>query len=119
MAGRVMQGLLRLNEDRDFEAATKELLLETLVMMWGALENFISEAVRVLVNLNPSLAVVLLSDATAKKYFPSRIPIEDLANNGFNIGNSMGDLLMQDRHLDALPVMKDVLGAIFPTEEEA
>jgi hypothetical protein len=84
----------------------------------GAFESFVSETIRTLVNSKPPLAAVLLSTESTKKHFPSRaVSVEDLANHDFNVAACMGDLLLRDRHLDSLPVIKDVLSAIFPTED--
>jgi hypothetical protein len=119
LAQSVVRDLLRLLEREEFDVAARELLLETLVMMWGAFENFVSETVRLLVNVNPSLATVLLTDVTAKKHFPARgISVDDLANHGFNVASSMGDILLRDRQLESLPIIKDVMGTIFPADQE-
>ena len=34
------------------------------------------------------------------------------------MATSLGNLLLSDRHLDSLPVVKDVLGVIFPSDSE-
>ena len=114
---RVIQNLVELLERPDFQTASQELLLETLVMIWGAFENLVSETIRVLLNANPPLAAKLLGDEATKKHFPSRgIPIEDLATHDFNLATSKGDLLLKDRHLDSLPIIKDVLRVVFKKE---
>ncbi len=74
-----------------------------------------SEIVRLLINAKPTLAAGLLSNESTKKHFPGKIfSIEALAVREFNVAASMGDLLLEHRHLDSLGVLKDVFNVIFP-----
>ena len=117
MGDQVVGDLLELVEQPEFDAASYELLLETLVMIWGAFEILATDIVRVVLNADPSTAQKLFSDQDAEKHFPSRgVSIEDLASHDFNVAASMGDLLLTDRHLESLPLIKAVLNAISEKE---
>lgn len=111
----IVKDLAHYAKDAEFKVAAEEMLLNTLVTAWGTLEAFISECVRLLLNFHPSVASKLLAHEATKKHFPTRtLSIESLAAHGFNVASSMGNLLFEDRHLDSLPVLKDVLNVIFP-----
>jgi hypothetical protein len=115
MDGLIVSNLKSLLDAPEFEAAARELLLETVVMVWGSFEVFITETVRLILNGNPQIATKLLADDSAKKHFPPRgISLDLLAEHQFNVATSMGDVLLADRRLDSLPVIKDVLGAMLP-----
>jgi hypothetical protein len=102
----------------DMSPATDELLLETIVMLWGAFEVFVTEMLKSLINLSPGIAVRLLTGDT-KKHFPSKgISIEALAERNFNVVQTMGNILFDDRHLDSLHVMRDVLQAVYLDDED-
>ena len=60
------------------------MLTQTLVMVWGALEVFISDIVRSMLNTNPSLAVLLMTSDSSKRYFRREVAIEDLMTRGFD-----------------------------------
>lgn len=115
MTDRVVRDLVRRSGDGDLRTASHELLLETIVMVWGALEILISETLRVLLNQNPATAARLLEHERTKKHFPSKgISVESLLSHDFNVADSMGDLLLRDRHFDSLPVIRDMLDVILP-----
>lgn len=100
-------------ENPEFARAASELLSEALVMIWGAFEAFISEYVRILLNETPHEAINLLANDVTKKYFPSRIfSIDSLTTHNFNFTTSMGDVIFADRHLDSLPMIKDIISTL-------
>ena len=118
MINRVVVDLAHLAKDPDFDSAAHELLLETLVMTWGTFEAFVTSLLRAVLNSRPDLGARLLTEDATKRHFPFRgIPVESLAEHGFNVAQAMGDLLLASRHLDSLPVIKDMLNVIFPNEE--
>jgi hypothetical protein len=110
----VIGRLARAMSGPPFAMAAKELLTQTLVMVWGALEVLISDVVKCMLNLNPSLALKLVTSDPAKRHFRREVAIEDLAGHGFDLNRSMGDVLFADKHLDNLPGMKDVLSTLLP-----
>ncbi len=111
----ILRELNKAGKEPDFRIASEELLFNTLVNSWGTFEVFVSEIVRLLINAKPTLAAGLLSNESTKKHFPGKIfSIEALAVREFNVAASMGDLLLEHRHLDSLGVLKDVFNVIFP-----
>jgi len=102
-----------------FERAAAELLRETLVMIWGTFENFLSETVRTLVNENPALVRSILTSEKCRVHFPNKAPsFEVLAKNDYDLSNVMGDWLFNERKLDSLPVIRDLISAIYKSEVE-
>jgi hypothetical protein len=114
LAGHMVDDLARLLKSPDLGRASHELLLETIVMIWGAFEVFVTDTLRTMFNAHPNDALKLLSDEAGRKYFPTRgVPIEALAEHQFNLTGAMGDLLLADRRLDSISVVKDVLSVVF------
>jgi hypothetical protein len=101
----------------DFERAAEELLSETLVMIWGAFEVFVSDVVRGKLNLDPSMAMKLVTSDPVRKHFRKDVSIETLAGLGFDLNRAMGDVLLSDQQLENLPRMREVLSALLPGAE--
>jgi hypothetical protein len=114
IAKSVVDQLYSLSEEAELNGAFKELRLETVVMIWGGFEVFITEALRRYVNAYPAAAAKLSQDELAKRHFGIKaVSIDTLASHNFNVAGAMGDLLLSERRLDALPIMKDVLKSVF------
>jgi hypothetical protein len=106
--------LARTLRDVDFARAAEDLLAETLVMTWGALEVLIADVVRCVVNREPSLALQLVSKDPSKKHVRGTVSIETLASYDFSIKDLMGDLLFEEQKLDSLQRMRDIVSVLFP-----
>lgn len=106
-----LQGARR---DEQFRLASEELLREAIVMLWGTLEAMSSDVVRCLLNASPALAARLLHNEPTRKHFPSKGILEGLAEHKFDGSGIMGDVILRDRHLDSLPVIRDTLSVMFP-----
>jgi hypothetical protein len=89
--------------------AGPELLSQTVVMLWGALEALVSDVIRHEMNATPMLAIRVASTDPSRKHFNNRLTLDQLATRNFNLERSMGDALLADRSLDSLPVIRDVL----------
>jgi hypothetical protein len=114
----VVASLAELLKDERIEAATRVLLLETLVMAWGTFEALATDVIRLLLNTDARRAVALMNTDTARKHFPRGLPIDALAAHGFNVATRMGDVLLGDRGLDTLPTVKDILSVLLPHAPE-
>jgi hypothetical protein len=115
----IIRDLAQYARDPEFISAADELLLLTLVNIWGTLEAFISESLRLLLNVEPAMASKLLSNDLTKKHFPVRaVSVDALANYNFNVAGSMGDLLLEDHHLDSLPMLKNIFNVFFPSNTQ-
>lgn len=100
--------------DEEMTRSGNELLAETLVMLWGALETFLLALSRTHVNKRPEVAVWLLTSEQTKKHFPAKgIAIETLSDFGFRVDGAMGDLLFREDMLDSLPVVRDIFAVMF------
>jgi hypothetical protein len=105
-----------------FEEMTEtaqELLRQVLVMVWGAFEVLVGDVVRAAVNRDPLLAETLLSADKTKRYFSNRaVTVQALAKHQFNVARTMGDVIFADIHFDGLPMIRDVLGALFDESKD-
>jgi hypothetical protein len=101
----------------EFKMATDELLRQTLVMIWGAFETFVSDTIIANLNRNPKLATKLLLSDTTKRHFPQRgVAIDSLEKYDFDVGQSMGFVLFSERGLDSLPLIRDVISTLLPDD---
>ncbi len=88
-------------------------------MIWGAFEVFVGDITVQILNSDPQLAALLLTNDTTKRHFPHKgIPIESLADHGFDVGKAMGSLLFGERQLDSLSLIKDIFSVLAPTNSE-
>jgi hypothetical protein len=110
LAWEVVRQLYSNLASHEFSTASRELLLQSTVMIWSSFEALASDIARELLNRNPAFAVALLSDERCKRHFPNKtLSVEAIAARSFNVSASMGDLLLGERHLDSLPMLRDVI----------
>ena len=103
----------------DVDRASHDLLLETVIMVWGSFEVFIADFVRSHLNAYPAIAARLLMDPSTKASFDIKsIGIEDLAANQFDVSNAMGNILVSKRRLDGIEVIRNVLKVMFPHHQQ-
>jgi hypothetical protein len=115
ITGEILKELRELLEVSDMAAPFQELLLESIVMMWGTFETFISDSTRSILNHSPSIASSLLqSDEVRRISSIKHIAIEDLASRGFDMSRSMGDYVSSELRFDSFPVLKAVVGSLLP-----
>jgi len=100
-------------------SASDELLLHTHVHAWGAFEALFSDGVRALLNHRPSLGVEILTSDGLKKYLPAKIiSIEGIAARGFDVSGKLGDMILEERPLDSLTVMRAIGDVLFKDEAD-
>lgn len=115
----IVEDLGQALRDAEFNEAAQELIRQTLVMVWGAFEVFVSDTVRSLVNEHPYLAAKLLSSEQTRRHFPTKgVQIDTLVKHEFNVARLMGNVLFEDRQFDSLPVIRDVLSVLLPGNGE-
>lgn len=103
--------------DESLVEAAKELILQGLVLCWGAFEVFARDCFIAYLNANPSRTLVLLADPVAKRRFElSKFSVETLAAHNFNLAARMGTLLAQQQDLSDLYSVKAVYQALFPDD---
>ena len=98
----------------EFVIGARELLTNTVVMVWGAFEVFASDILTAYLNYTPEAAGRLLSDDRTKKHYSGRLSPDALEAFNFDVSKSMGTLLLGERGLDSLPVMRGVFQVLFP-----
>jgi hypothetical protein len=88
----------------------KDLLLQTVISVWAALETFVSDFVRIYLNQRPEALSLLLADEDAKKRI-GRIKwtIGELMTIGLDLSGRVGDLVLSENDLSDLVSMKAVL----------
>jgi hypothetical protein len=115
LVGDIVRELRLQLESSELSDAFQELLLETIMMMWGTFEAFISDSLRSIFNQYPKFAGVMLQSHEVKKLSSIKhVTIEDLAARGFDMSRSMGDYIVDELRFDSLPVMRAALSAVFP-----
>lgn len=113
-ACRLLLDLAKTTETAD---AAAQLLLQTAVLTWGALEVLSREIFRIYLNCMPTACANLIGDSDIRKRFDlSRISIEKIAGFDFNLSGRLGDLLVEQNDLSDLPGMKAAFCVLFPED---
>lgn len=103
--------------DKELSASANELILQGVVLCWGAFEVLVRDAFVALLNHEPHLVENLMNDPVAKRRFDlTKIPLETLSQYKFDLSGKMGDILGQQQDLSDLQSAKAVYMAIFPTD---
>lgn len=100
---------------RSVSSAARELLRQSAVLCWGALEVLARDIFVLYINANPGAASGLLDHPSTKGRFDVKgISIDVLASHGFDLSTRMGDVLLQHQDLAELGAIKDVYQVLFP-----
>lgn len=109
--------LERSKGDAELSASANELILQGVVLCWGAFEVLVRDAFVALLNHEPHLVENLVNDPVAKRRFDlAKIPLETLSQHDFDLSGKMGDILGQQQDLSDIQSVKAVYGAIFPKD---
>jgi hypothetical protein len=104
-----------LQSNEEVASAAHELLRQSAVLCWGALEVLAREVFVVYINANPTTARKVLDHPSTRGRFDLKaISIEVLEVHGFNVSTRMGDVLLQHQDLTELGAIKDVYQVLFP-----
>lgn len=105
----------RLLATDSFVEAARELILQGVVLCWGAFEVLARDCFVAFLNAIPERSLAILGDPTAKKRFDfSRMPIELLAANKFDLSCRMGTILAEQQDLSDLYSIKAIYTSLFP-----
>jgi len=97
--------------------SANELVLQGLVLCWGAFEVLARDCFVALLNLRPTLAEQLLKDPVAKRRFElAKVSLETLAAHDFNLSKKMGVILAEQQDLSDIHSIKAVYEALFPAD---
>lgn len=106
-------------KDQLLSESANELILQGLVLCWGAFEVLARDTFVTLLNLRPSLAELLLKDTVAKRRFElAKVSLETLATHDFNLSSKMGAILSEQQDLSDLHSIKAVYEALFPNDSQ-
>lgn len=110
--------LVSVTENDAVRLAANELLRQGTVLVWGSLEVLVRDVFKAYLNANPSSAMKLLEDPTARRRFPFKtIPLETLAEHQFDVSREMGGILTDAHDLGDLGSIKVFLKNLFPDSE--
>ncbi len=119
LIGDTLGFLERLLSNESLSEAANELILQGLVLCWGAFEVLARDCFIEHLNVNPSRALILLEDSVAKRRFElSKISLETLATHNFDLSARMGTLLAQQQDLSDVYSVKAVYQALFSSDDE-
>jgi hypothetical protein len=109
--------LENLQTDDSIRVAANELILQGIVLCWGAFEVLARDCFIAHLNANPSCTIALLSDPIAKRRFElSKISLETLAAHDFDLSGRMGNLLALQQDLSDINSVKAIYQALFPKD---
>jgi len=95
--------------------AAHELIRQSAVLCWGALEVLARDVFATYMNTNPVAAIKVTDHPSTRGRFDLKaISIEVLAIHQFDVSNRMGDILLQHQDLTELTAIRDVYQVLFP-----
>jgi hypothetical protein len=96
----------------DFQMSAQELLRQIIVMCWGALEIVANDALRVVLNSKPTVFRDIIETRPYRDAFSSRVIIEALETNGFDLSGKMGDVFCDVIRIDALDKIRNICSLV-------
>ena len=97
------------------QAAAHELLQQGLVLLWSAFEVLYRDTFEIMLNQDPRKVRALIGDPSTRKRFEAeRLPLDVLANYGFNLSARLGTVLVGQQDFSDLPTVKAVFAVLFP-----
>jgi len=86
-----------------------ELLRQGIVLIWTAFESTCRDIATSYLNLNPSFALKFAKDVDIKRRIDaSKISVETLAKNDFDVRESLGEILFEGQDLSDLRTIKAI-----------
>ncbi len=102
----------------DVVRTSEELLLQSLVGVWGAFEVFASSFATAALNDRPEWVGRILRSEIGKRIFPkSGVAVEALERFGFNVASSMGYVLLEGKRLDSLSSLADLICSLVEDDD--
>lgn len=113
----VEERLSDLAEVDTVRSAARDILRQCIVLTWAALEVLATDAFVALLNLRPAVASMLTRDENTKKFFPLRDFVAILEEHSYDVSRKMGNVLVGQRRLDDITVIRAVFRVLFPSED--
>ena len=117
MAEQAINDLLPFLDHERVSVASKELMRQSIVLLWVSLEALATDLFVAALNRNPKLTVLILRNEQCKKRFQSRDMSRIIEEHGFDLSNRMGDVLKSLGNLDDPETIKEVFQVICPNNE--
>lgn len=100
-------------DDGDFASSSRELLRQVLVMVWGAFEILANDLLRSIINERPSLIDAFAEVKQFRDVITSRVLLEALRSQDYNLSKSMGDVFCEQVKLDSLEKIREAVKVAF------
>lgn len=115
----VLSRLGGLLDDANMKVACNEILRQACVLTWGSFEVFVRDFFVTLMNDQPQLAMTLQRDEATRTMFRLKaIPLDMLAEYGFDVSGKVGELLIRQDDIASMPRIKSTFRVLFPNKEE-
>jgi hypothetical protein len=106
-------------QDRQMETASKELLRQAVVMIWGAFEVLCRDVFVGLLNNNPTEVQKLTADSDTKKIFQAKgIGLEELSEYDFDVSKNLGNVFVNAYDFSSLGAIKQTFKVLFFSNKE-
>lgn len=110
--------LLDVSKVAELHEAAGQLVLQAAVLTWGAFEVLSRDIFKEHLNRTPSAYAQLVADTDVRKRFElGKIPIERVADFGFDLSAKLGEFLADQNDLTDLGTIKATMLALFPANE--
>jgi hypothetical protein len=97
------------------ELAAHELIHQGLLLIWSAFQVFCRDAFETLLNRDPVKVRILITHPTTRKRFEAeRLPLDTLAQYGFDLSARLGTVLVSQQNFSDLRTIKAVFVVLFP-----
>jgi len=99
--------------------AADQLLQQGLVLLWSAFEVLYRDTFETLLNIDPSRITALMNEpATRKRFEAERLPLDTIAEFGFDLSGHLGTVLVSKQDFSDLPTVKAVYAVLYPQSRE-
>lgn len=106
--------LLHLHNDSLVKEAAAELLLQGIVLAWGAVEILARDVLEATVNAKPIIGKQLLDSPEGRKIYQIKaIDLETLAKFDFNVSNNFGSIIVQFQDFSKLSVIRTTYESMY------
>lgn len=111
----VLLDLVASLRDAAFSELADELLRQSTILCWGALEVLVSDTFVAMVNSKPDIAGSLFRDARTRKYYQARDFGAALEEHNYDLSSCMGEVLIDQHRLDDVESIRNALDVLFPS----
>ena len=119
MTDTINRFLLSTYEYEGVNTACNELILQGIILTWGAFELLCRDYFITYINMNPSKAILLFTNIDTKKYYGSRsIDIDLLHEYDYDLSDSMGEVLEGIHNITSMQTIKAIFGVLFQANND-